>query len=212
MKSAALQPGYAIWIPCLAACINRNWVILAARPSMGKTALALNIAEHVSVEENTAVLFVSLEMSSIELGDRLLCSASRVNGQRLRDGTISQDDRRKLVEKAAVISNAPLYIDDSPSRTMTEIGATARRLKRKDDLGLIVIDYIQLIEPDNSKDPRQEQVAKIARRLKGMARELEVPVLVPSPTQPASGSVQRQSPSPEPSARILVPSNKMPMW
>jgi replicative DNA helicase len=152
-------------------------VILAARPSMGKTALAMNIAEHVAMEEKSPTLFVSLEMSALELGDRLLCSVAKVNSHRLRNGTISMEDRKRLVEKAAIISLSPLFVDDSPSRTMTEIAAAARRLKRKDGLGLIVIDYLQLIEPDNPKDPRQEQVAKIARRLKGLARELEVPVL-----------------------------------
>ncbi len=152
-------------------------VILAARPSMGKTALAMNIAEHVVTNLKVATLFCSLEMSSLELGDRLLCSSARINGHRLRNGTISNDDRRKLIEKAAEISMAPLYVDDKPGRTMTEIAAAARRLKRKQNLGLVVIDYLQLIEPDNPKDPRQEQVAKIARRLKGLARELKVPVL-----------------------------------
>jgi replicative DNA helicase len=152
-------------------------LILAARPSMGKTALAMNIAEHASIKHNAPTLFVSLEMSSIELADRLLCSVARVNGQHLRDGSISQDDRRKLVEAAAEISNAPLFVDDSPSRTMTEIAASARRLKRREGLSLIVIDYLQLIEPDNAKDQRQEQVAKIARRLKGLAREMKIPVL-----------------------------------
>jgi replicative DNA helicase len=152
-------------------------VILAARPSMGKTALALNIAEHASLSQNVGTLFVSLEMSSVELADRLLCSLAKVNGMRLRNGSISNDDRRRLVEKAAEMSQAPLFVDDTPSRTMTEIAAAARRLKRRNNLGLVVIDYLQLIEPDNSRDPRQEQVAKIARRLKGLARELKVPVM-----------------------------------
>ena len=152
-------------------------VILAARPSMGKTALALNIAEHASLMQSVGTLFVSLEMSSVELADRLLCSLAKVNGMRLRNGSISNDDRRRLVEKAAEMSQAPLYVDDTPSRTITEIAAAARRLKRRSNLGLVVIDYLQLIEPDNPRDPRQEQVAKIARRLKGLARELKVPVM-----------------------------------
>ncbi|MBA3481335.1 MAG: replicative DNA helicase [Pirellulales bacterium] len=151
-------------------------IILAARPSMGKTALAMNMAEYAALN-GTPVLFVSLEMSGIELGDRLLCSFARVNGNRLRNGTITNDERKKLVNAAAQISQAPLYIDDSPSRTMTEIAANARRLKRRSGLGLIVVDYLQLIDPDNPRDPRQEQVAKISRRLKGLAREMEVPVL-----------------------------------
>lgn len=152
-------------------------IILAARPSMGKTALALNIAEYTSMHAQVPTLFVSLEMSAVELGDRMLCSIAEVNGQRLRNGTISNEDRRRLVEKAGEMSIAPLYVDDTPSRTVTEITAAARRLKRKEGLGLVVIDYLQLIEPDNTKDPRQEQVARIARRLKGLARELKIPVM-----------------------------------
>lgn len=157
---------------------NSELVILAARPSMGKTALALNIAEHVAIDGGQKpVLVVSLEMSALELGDRLLCSRAHVNGHRLRNGQISAEDSQRLVQTAADISRAPLFIDDSPSRNMTEISATARRLKRQNDLALIVIDYLQLIEPDNPRDPRQEQVARISRRLKGLARELHVPVL-----------------------------------
>jgi replicative DNA helicase len=153
-------------------------VILAARPSMGKTAFAMNVAENVALGQNVPVLFVSLEMSSLELADRLLCSVAKVNGHRLRNGTVSQDDRLKIVDKAEVLSRAPFFVDDSPSRTVTEIAAAARRIKRRHgSLGLIVIDYLQLIEPDNPKDPRQEQVAKIARRLKGLAREMKVPLM-----------------------------------
>jgi replicative DNA helicase len=152
-------------------------IVLAARPSMGKTALAMNMAEHAVLHQRATTLFVSLEMSAIELGDRLLCSVAEVNGNRLRNGTITQDERRKLIQAAGEISQAPLFIDDSPSRTMTEIAAHARRLKRRENLALIIVDYLQLIDPDNPRDPRQEQVSKISRRLKGLARELEVPVL-----------------------------------
>jgi replicative DNA helicase len=157
---------------------NGELVILAARPSMGKTAFALNVAENVALLGHAPVLFVSLEMSGIELADRLLCSVARVNGHKLRNGSITQEDRKRLVEKAVEISGAPLYVDDSPSRTVSEIAAVARRIRQREKaLGLIVVDYLQLIEPDNPKDPRQEQVAKIARRLKGLAREAGVPVL-----------------------------------
>ena len=152
--------------------------ILAARPSMGKTAFAMNIAEHVAIQLHKPTLFVSLEMAAIEVVERLLCSVARVNGHRLRNGTLSAEDRKRLVSRAGEISSAPLFIDDSPSRTVAEIAGTARRIKRKhEDLGLLVIDYLQLIQPDNSNDPRQEQVARIVRRLKGLARELKVPVL-----------------------------------
>ncbi|MCR4413588.1 MAG: replicative DNA helicase [Thermoguttaceae bacterium] len=152
-------------------------IILAARPSMGKTALALNIAENVAVKANVPTLFVSLEMSRQELAQRMLCSRGKINGRKFRSSFLSAEDRTKLVEASSILSKAPLYIDDSPSRTVTEIAACARRLKRKANLGFVAIDYLQLIEPDNPKDPRQEQVAKIARRLKGMARELNLPVL-----------------------------------
>jgi replicative DNA helicase len=152
-------------------------VILAARPSMGKTALASNIAEHIAVVQGLPTLFVSLEMSRLELAERMLCSFGRINGHKLRNGFLPASDSRKLIDASGTMSKAPLFIDDSPSRTMTEIAATARRLKRREGLSLVVIDYLQLIEPDNAKDPRQEQVAKIARRLKGLARELKVPVL-----------------------------------
>ncbi|MCA9170884.1 MAG: replicative DNA helicase [Planctomycetales bacterium] len=157
---------------------NAELIILAARPSMGKTALAMNVAEHVAFKGKAPVLFISLEMAAIELIDRMLCSVAEVNGSRLRNGTISKEDRKKLVETAAQLSQCPFFVDDSPSRTVTEIAAAARRIKRREGgLGLIVIDYLQLIEPDNSSDPRQEQVAKMARRLKGVAREIDVPVL-----------------------------------
>jgi replicative DNA helicase len=156
---------------------NGELIILAARPSMGKTALAMNMSENVALQDQKPTLFVSLEMSGIELADRMLCSLARVNGHRLRNGTISSDDRNRLYQKANEISSSPLFVDDSPSRTVSEIAAAARRIRRRVGLNLIVIDYLQLIEPDNPRDQRQEQVAKIARRLKGLARELKVPVL-----------------------------------
>ncbi|PQO39787.1 replicative DNA helicase [Bremerella cremea] len=153
-------------------------LILAARPAMGKTAFAMNIAENIAVHDKIPVLFVSLEMGSVELCDRLLCSVAKVNGHRLRNGTLSNEDRAKLIERSSLVAEAPLFVDDSPSRTVAEIAASARRIMRNERrLGLIVIDYLQLIEPDNANDPRQEQVAKIARRLKGLAREMNVPIL-----------------------------------
>ncbi|MDG1875098.1 MAG: replicative DNA helicase [Mariniblastus sp.] len=153
-------------------------VILAARPSMGKTAFAMNIAENVVMKSRQPTLFVSLEMASIELIERMLCSVSRVNGNRLRSGTLGRQDQQRVKEAAGKLSNVPLFIDDSPTRNVSEIAGAARRIKQREkSLGLIVIDYLQLIQPDNSSDPRQEQVAKIARRLKGLARELKTPIL-----------------------------------
>ena len=153
-------------------------VILAARPSMGKTACAMNIAEQVALKARKPTLFVSLEMASIELIERMLCSVAKVNGHRLRNGTLPAVDRKRLVKVAGELSTIPLFIDDSPTRNVSEIAGAARRIKRQQgELGLVVIDYLQLIQPDNANDPRQEQVAKIARRLKGLARELKTPVL-----------------------------------
>lgn len=152
-------------------------IIVAARPSMGKTAFATNIAENIVIQSNVATLFVSLEMAKLELGQRLLCSQGRIDANKFRSGHLSKEDRQKLVEASAKLGQAPLFIDDSPSRTCTEIAACARRLKRKNNLGLVVIDYLQLIQPDDPRDPRQEQVAKMARRLKGLARELKIPII-----------------------------------
>ena len=153
-------------------------VIIAARPSMGKTALAANIAEYSAIEESQPTLFVSLEMSRLELVQRMMCSLGEISGETFRSGFLSADDHKKLIDVSATLGKSPLFVDDTPSRTVTEIGATARRLKRRQgSLGLIVVDYLQLIQPDNSSDPRQEQVAKMARRLKILARELKVPII-----------------------------------
>ncbi len=155
-----------------------EFIVLAARPSMGKTALATNIAENVAIVSRVPVLFVSLEMSRLELAQRLLCSQGSIDGSKFRSGFISATEREKLMEAAGKLSQSPLFIDDTPSRTVTEIAACARRLKRRENLGLVVIDYLQLIQPDDPRDPRQEQVAKMARRLKALARELQIPIVV----------------------------------
>jgi replicative DNA helicase len=152
-------------------------IILAARPGMGKTALALNIAENIAVEDNNTILFVSLEMAKLELALRLICSRAKLDSGRVRKNILSQEEYGRFLDIADKLARAPMYIDDTPSRTVAEIAAVARRLKRQQDLKLLVIDYIGLITPENAEDPRQEQVAKIARRLKGLARELHVPIL-----------------------------------
>lgn len=156
---------------------NGELIILAARPSMGKTALATNFADYAAVEAGKGVLFVSLEMGQIELATRMICSRGRINGKKFRSSGISDEDTQRLLGAVGELNNKQLFIDDSPVRTVTEIAALGRRLKRMGKLDMIIIDYLQLITPDNPNDPRQEQVSKIARRLKGMARELEVPVV-----------------------------------
>ncbi|MCH2131674.1 MAG: replicative DNA helicase [Pirellulaceae bacterium] len=154
-------------------------IVLAARPGMGKTALALNISEYVALQSKQPVLYVSLEMSEVELADRLLCSTAEVSSHKLRKWRpISDQERQRLVEKASDLSTAPLYVDDTPGRRVTDIAAVARRIRRQEGkLSLIVIDYLQLVEPDNPRDPRQEQVAKITRRLKLLSKDIKVPIL-----------------------------------
>ncbi len=153
-------------------------IILAARPSMGKTALALNICDHVGVILKTPALFVSLEMGQLELAERLLCARSRVDGHKLRTGQNFGAREMTLLGKGYdELRSSPLFIDDTPARNMLQITANARRLKMRQDLGMIVVDYIQLIDTEASRDSRQEQIARISRRLKTLARELHVPVI-----------------------------------
>ena len=153
-------------------------IILAARPSMGKTALALNFCDRAAADSKIPALFVSLEMGAMELAERLLCSRSKVDGHKLRTGQgLGTREMTMLGKGYDEIRAAPLFIDDTPSRNMLQITANARRLKMRQNLGLILVDYIQLIDSEESRDSRQEQIAKISRRLKTLARELEVPVI-----------------------------------
>jgi replicative DNA helicase len=153
-------------------------IVLAARPSMGKTALALNICEHVALTLKTPVLFVSLEMGRLELAERLLCARSKVEGHKLRTGQNLGTREMDLLGRGFLeLRDAPLFIDDTPLRSMLHITANARRLKLRRGLGLIVVDYIQLIDSEDPRDSRQEQIAKISRRLKTLAREIHVPVI-----------------------------------
>lgn len=152
-------------------------VILAARPSMGKTAFVCNIAEAVARHANKGVLLFSLEQSNLELAERFLCITSRVNGHDLRAGNLTADQRDQLMAASDDLARLPLFIDDKPGRTMAQIAALARRLHRKSPLGVIIIDYLQLVEPDDKNSPREQQIASISRRLKFLAKELRVPVI-----------------------------------
>ena len=154
-------------------------IILAARPSMGKTALALNIAEHAGINLKVPVLFISLEMGKLEIGDRMLCSRSRVDGHKLRTGiSLGHQELTQLGKAYNELTTYPtVFVDDTPTRNMLQITASARRMKRRNQIGLILVDYIQLIDSEDSRDSRQEQIAKISRRLKAMARSLKLPVI-----------------------------------
>ena len=146
---------------------------------MGKTALALNICDHAAMEAKTAVLFVSLEMGHMEIAERLLCARSRIDNYKLQDRHGPGNREMTQLAKACneLSKGAPIFIDDTPARNMLQITASARRLKLRNKIGLIVVDYIQLVDSEDSRDSRQEQIAKISRRLKTLARELEVPVI-----------------------------------
>lgn len=164
----------------LAGFQKSDLVILAARPSMGKTALALNIASHVATREKIPVGIFSLEMSRDQLVDRLLTTEAGIDSWRLRTGNLKEEDFSKLNHVMGVLSEAPLYIDDSPMMSVMDIRAKARRLQVEKGLGLIIIDYLQLMESSRksgSSDNRVQEVSEISRGLKALARELSVPVI-----------------------------------
>jgi replicative DNA helicase len=177
MSLSGLPTGYLDLDNLTAGFQNSELVIAAARPSVGKTAFALNLARHIAVEERLPVFFVSLEQSRIELAERLLCCQARVNSHHLRKGHLSSEDMQKLIEAGDLLRQAKLFIDDSPGQGMLRIAANARRLKLRHGIRIVFIDYLQLIEPDNRRENRQEQVANISRRLKFLARELQIPVI-----------------------------------
>src|SRR3989344_4369306 len=156
-------------------------VLLAARPSLGKSALALDIARRVAVQEKIPVGFFSLEMSKDQLIDRMIAAQGSVDSWRLRTGKLSSqgddNDFVRIQEALGVLSEAPLYIDDTASQTVLRMRAMARRLQANHGLGLVIIDYLQLVLPSNSQTNIVQQVTEISRQLKGFARELNVPVL-----------------------------------
>ena len=152
-------------------------IILAARPSMGKTAFALNIAQNVAIKEKVPVAIFSLEMSKEQLVQRMLCSQAEVDTQRIKTGNMNQKDWDKIVNAMNDFANAPIFIDDTSGCTLTDIRAKCRRLKMEQkDLGLVVIDYLQLMESTGRED-RMQQISAISRGLKTLARELDVPVI-----------------------------------
>jgi replicative DNA helicase len=174
---SGLSTGFTDLDEITAGLQNSELIIIAARPSVGKTAFSLGIVRNIITESKLPVLFVSLEQSRIELAERLLCAQARVDSHRLRKGTLSPEDMERLIEAGGILRNAKLFIDDTPGQSMLRIAANARRLKMRQGIKLVVVDYLQLIEPENRRDPRQEQVAQISRRLKALARELEIPVV-----------------------------------
>jgi replicative DNA helicase len=152
-------------------------IIVAARPSMGKTAFCLNLAQHAAIEDHVPVAFFSLEMSKESLVQRMLTSEARVDSQRLRRGMLRDDEFPMLARAAGILSSAPIWIDDSPGITLLEMRSKARRLKADSNIGMVIVDYLQLMQGHSSAENRQQEVSQISRGLKALAKELGVPVI-----------------------------------
>lgn len=152
-------------------------VIVAGRPSMGKTAFALNVAQNAALKNNTPVLVFSLEMSTPQLVMRMLCSEARIDAHKLRAGALSKNDWPRLARAAGDLAEAPIFIDDTGSIPVLEMRAKARRLKAERNLGLIVVDYLQLMRGRAGSEGREKEISEISRGLKALAKELNVPVV-----------------------------------
>ncbi|MEW6535036.1 MAG: replicative DNA helicase [Candidatus Auribacterota bacterium] len=154
-------------------------IVIAARPSMGKTALSLNIVEHVAIAEHVPVAVFSLEMSKEQLIQRMLCSLARIDFSKVRRGFLSRTEWPALLDAASKLSESKIFIDDTPGVSVMELRAKARRLKASDNIGFIVIDYLQLMQSSGKRvESRQQEISEISRSLKSLARELHVPVVV----------------------------------
>lgn len=169
-------------------------IIVAARPSVGKTAFALNVAQNIGVRAKETVAIFSLEMGAAQLVQRMICAEGNIEATGMRNGDMKGDDWEKLTMAIGALSEAEIYIDDSPSVTVADIRAKCRRLKKEKGLGMILIDYLQLIQGRGKGDNRQQEVSEISRTLKQIARELNVPVIALS--QLSRGVEQRQDKRP----------------
>jgi len=156
---------------------NSDLIIIAGRPSMGKTAFALNIASFVALEAAIPVAIFSLEMSKEQLALRMLASEAKVDSQRLRKGFLGETDWPKLTNAAGRLADAAIFIDDTPAITVLEMKAKARRLKAESGLGLVLLDYLQLMRSGNTKESREQEISEISRSLKALAKELSIPVV-----------------------------------
>ncbi|MBQ3025599.1 MAG: replicative DNA helicase [Spirochaetaceae bacterium] len=153
-------------------------IILGARPSIGKTAMALSMIQHIAIQKKIPSAFFSLEMSDVQVMQRLFVQESRISSEKLRTGFLSHNDFQALQDAAGKIYDSPLYIVDTPNMKLLDLRSVARRLKSQNDIKIIFIDYITLIGSENTQIPRHEQVAEISRSLKSLARELDIPIVV----------------------------------
>jgi replicative DNA helicase len=177
---AGLPTGFKDLDELLQGLQKGNLIMVAARPGVGKSSFVTNVARNIAVETNTTVAMFSLEMSQIELGMRLLCSEARVASNRVRGNAIAAEDWGRIVDAAETLDKAPLYIVDSGNTTIVDIRAKARRLRSQHDLGLIIIDYLQLMSSHRRVESRQQEVSEISRSLKLLAKELDIPVIAVS--------------------------------
>ena len=177
-RITGLSTGYDLLDNLTSGFQNSELLILAARPSMGKTAFALNLAENVAVRGNKPVAIFSLEMSKESLLLRLLSADAKIDSHKFRTGHLNQEDKGRIPRSLSHLSEAPLWIDDAGSATVVEMGAKLRRLKRDKGLSLVIVDYLQLVSGRGKFGNRNEEVSSITRGLKGLAKELKVPVLV----------------------------------
>ncbi len=152
-------------------------IIIAGRPSMGKTAFALNIVQHAAITGGVPVAFFSLEMSREQLALRMLCSEARIDAQRVRTGFLSEEDWPRITAAAGMLAEAKIFIDDTPALPILEMRAKARRLQAEQGLGLVVVDYLQLMRGRHNVERREQEISEISRSLKAMAKELNVPVI-----------------------------------
>lgn len=156
---------------------NADLIIVAGRPSMGKTAFCLNFAQHAAINVRIPTAIFSLEMSKEQLAIRMLCSEARVDSARLRSGFLSESDWPKLTMAAGALSDAPIFIDDAPAISVLELRAKARRLKADRGLGLVIVDYLQLMKGRSGVERREQEISEISRSLKALAKELNIPVI-----------------------------------
>lgn len=170
-------------------------ILLAARPAMGKTSLSLNIAQNIALAFKRPVAIFSLEMPKEQLVQRMLCAEARIDQSRFRSGQLEEDEWVALTQAIGLLAEAPIFIDDSPTLTFNEMRAKARRLKAESGLALIVVDYLQLIQPSRRMENRTQEISEISQSLKALARELEVPVLALSQLSRAVEHTQDKRPN-----------------
>ncbi len=191
-KLAGISTGFYDLDKKISGLKKSNLMILAARPGMGKSALAMNIAVNVAKKEKKGVLVFNVEMSDIDINNRMISSEGLIDNYKITNGTLEEDDWNKLASAISVLTDLPIYIDDTAGITLQEIRAKCRKLKIEQDIGLVIVDYLQLITPNTKRNgTRENEVAEISRGLKVLAKELKVPVIALSQLSRANEKASR---------------------